>query len=401
VKTKEKLTGAVKDATDKLPTDEATGLAGKARLAGDLQNLAGATAGLAASKVVGRLGSLADRLEDYSGKGGKGGGEGGQGGPGLMGAVTGIADRGQVKKTMGKAVMKAGKGAFLGRLKAAKDKVMEKIRGGGGAGGGGGKLKVTNIVEMADVGVPLRMAYDQWTRFTEFPQFMKKVENVSQESDEKLVWQAKVFWSRRQWESTILEQIPDSKIVWRSKGAKGSVDGAVTFHELAPELTKVVLILEYHPKGFMERTGNLWRAQGRRARLELKHFQRHVMSYGLLHPDEIEGWRGKIHDGQVVPESESDEAEDTEAKDTEAEGTESEGTELEDSEAESDEAEDTESESEDTEDTEDSESEDSEDIESEDTGEEDADVDEREERAPRAKAGRSGTQTVAKRRSQR
>jgi hypothetical protein len=49
-----------------------------------------------------------------------------------------------------------------------------------------------------------------------------------------------------------------------------------------------------------ERTGNLWRAQGRRARLELKHFRRHMMTQGVLHPDDIEGWRGTIHDGEVV-----------------------------------------------------------------------------------------------------
>jgi hypothetical protein len=61
-----------------------------------------------------------------------------------------------------------------------------------------------------------------------------------------------------------------------------------------------VVVLEYHPQGMFEHTGNLWRAQGRRARLELKHFQRHVMTNAVLHPEEIEGWRGVIEDGEVV-----------------------------------------------------------------------------------------------------
>src|SRR5205807_683237 len=78
------------------------------------------------------------------------------------------------------------------------------------------------------------------------------------------------------------------------------VDGAVTFHELAPELTRIVLVLEYRPRGVVERVGNLWRAQGRRARLELKHFQRHCMAETILHADEIKGWRGEIRDGEVV-----------------------------------------------------------------------------------------------------
>jgi hypothetical protein len=113
-------------------------------------------------------------------------------------------------------------------------------------------------------------------------------------------WKAQVFWSHRTWEATVIEQVPDERIVWRSKGQKGHVDGAVTFHELAPNLTRVLLVLEYHPQGMFERTGNLWRAQGRRTRLELKHFRRHMMTQGVLHPDDIEGWRGTIHDGEVV-----------------------------------------------------------------------------------------------------
>jgi hypothetical protein len=129
---------------------------------------------------------------------------------------------------------------------------------------------------------------------------MKKVENVDQKDEQKLTFKAQVLWSHRQWEATIVDQVPDERIVWRSKGEKGRVDGAVTFHELAPDLTRVVVVLEYYPQGLFERTGNLWRAQGRRVRLELKHFRRHVMTQAMLHPDDIEGWRGEIHDRKVV-----------------------------------------------------------------------------------------------------
>ncbi|MDL4813216.1 SRPBCC family protein [Actinomadura opuntiae] len=165
----------------------------------------------------------------------------------------------------------------------------------------GGRGKLTNIVEQIDIGAPCQLVYDQWTRFEDFPSFMKKVQSVAQESDEKLNWKAKIVWSSRTWQSTIVEQVPDRHIVWRSNAAKGKVDGTVSFHELAPDLTRVLLVLEYHPGGLFERTGNLWRAQGRRVRLELKHFRRHVMTRSLTAaPGEIEGWRGEIHDGEVV-----------------------------------------------------------------------------------------------------
>ncbi|GAB3983361.1 SRPBCC family protein [Plantactinospora veratri] len=129
---------------------------------------------------------------------------------------------------------------------------------------------------------------------------MKKVEHVERTSAEELTWKAQVFWSHRSWRSSTIEQVPDERIVWRSTGDKGSVDGTVTFHEVTPDLTRILLVLEYHPQGLFERTGNLWRAQGRRVRLELKHFVRHVMTETILHPDEVQGWRGEIRDGRVV-----------------------------------------------------------------------------------------------------
>lgn len=205
-----------------------------------------------------------------------------------------------------KPLLKAG---ALQVMEKTKDKVKEAVPllgGGGGGGGKGKKLKVTNIVEQIDVGVPVSVAYNQWTQFEDFPSFTKKVENVDQTSDEELDWKAQIFLSHREWHAEIIDQVPDQHIVWRSRGQKGHVDGAVTFHEIAPDLTRVLLVLQYHPQGFFEHTGNLWRAQGRRARLELKHYRRHVMSEVLLHPDEVQGWRGEIHDGEVVSATDED-----------------------------------------------------------------------------------------------
>jgi hypothetical protein len=254
------------------------------RLIKEAQGLAAAAGQRAVSSVTDKMTSAAGRLTDYATKGG---------GPGLVKAATGGGDG------------EGGGGGGGGPLKGLK-KLFGKGGGGGGGGGGQKKIKVTNIVEQLDVGAPVSLCYNQWTQFAQFPSFMKKVENVDQKSDEKLEWKAQVFWSHRTWESTIVTQIPDERIVWRSKGPKGSVDGAVTFHELGPQLTRILLILEYHPQGLFEKTGNIWRAQGRRARLEFKHFARHVMSQAILKPDEVKGWRGEIRDSKVVSTGESD-----------------------------------------------------------------------------------------------
>jgi uncharacterized membrane protein len=253
----------------------------------------------AVSAATNRLSGTTERLTEYAQNGG---------GPGLLAAVTGVD-----KLASGGSPLKA---AFSSGLTGAKEKVKEAVQGVtgsllGGKGGGNKKLKLTNIVEDIDVGVPLELAYRQWTEFGQFPKFMKKVEQADQESEEKLRWKAQVFWSHRTWESTVIEQVPCDHIVWRSKGQKGHVDGAVSFHELGPHLTRILVVLEYHPQGLFERTGNLWRAQGRRVRLELKHFKRHVMTHTLLHPDDVEGWMGEIRDGEVVDTGETEETEQT------------------------------------------------------------------------------------------
>jgi polyketide cyclase/dehydrase/lipid transport protein len=194
---------------------------------------------------------------------------------------------------------KSPRGALSQGFANLKEKIKNAV-GGDGSAGQGKNLKVTVISEDMDVGLPMRTTYNLWTQFADFPSFMKKVESVEQESDEKTNWKAQVFWSHRTWEATIVEQVPDSHILWRSKGPKGHVDGVVSFTELGPNLTRVMMVLEYQPQGFFERTGNLWRAQGRRARLEFQHFRRHAMANVLLRQEEVEGWRGEIRDREVV-----------------------------------------------------------------------------------------------------
>ena len=277
----EQARGAVRTLTDQLPTD---------RLKSELRNLASAAGDRAISSLQEQAGAATQRLTQYAN---------GQGGPGLMAAVTGA---GQLAE--GKSPARALLG---GGMAAAKGKLSGMFGGGGsdGKGGQGRNLKVTNIEESIDIGVPVRVAYNQWTQFEEFPSFMKKVERADQDEDEKLNWKAQVLWSHREWQATISKQVPDRMIAWDSEGQKGHVDGTVTFHELAPDLTRILLVLEYHPQGFFEHTGNLWRAQGRRARLELKHFRRHVMTQVIKHPDEVEGWRGVIEEGEVVKDHET------------------------------------------------------------------------------------------------
>jgi uncharacterized membrane protein len=252
---------------------------------------------------------------------------------GLTDKLSDIGDGGPIGKAAAKAGEASAKGdnPLMGGLKGAASGIKDKITGGGGGKSGGGKAtKSTNIVETIDVGVPVRVAYNQWTEFGAFPSFMKKVENAEATEDNKINFKAQIFLSHRSWEATILQQIPDECIVWRSKGQKGHVDGAVTFHEIGPNLTRILVVLEYYPQGLFEKTGNIWEAQGRRARAEVRHFRRHVMTRTILDPDGVEGWRGRIEDGEVVEsheealEREEQEEQDQQDEDETSEGSEEE-----------------------------------------------------------------------------
>ncbi|RPE39940.1 putative membrane protein [Streptomyces sp. Ag109_O5-1] len=229
-----------------------------------------------ADKAGDKLGDVTDQLLDVAENGG---------------TLAGVGSR----MLQGDSPLKA----FVGqKAKRLKDNVMGKVKGifGGGGGGKAGSTKVMNIVEVLDVGVPIRTAYNYWTQYEEFSGFTKGVRSVSKNDEVASTWKVKVGPSTRGWKASVEEQVPDERIVWSSEGAKGTTHGCVSFHELTPTLTRIVLVVEYYPSGFFEKTGNLWRAQGRRLRLDFKNFQRYV----TFADEEVEGWRGEIRDGEVV-----------------------------------------------------------------------------------------------------
>ncbi|MFJ5688182.1 SRPBCC family protein [Streptomyces sp. NPDC093099] len=250
------------------------------RLKEELQNYLKARAQHAVTSLGHRLGEGVGKLADPTN------------GPG--GAVKSLAKGGQAPsegKSPAQAVMAAGTSHL-------KDTIKDKVKGlfGKGRKGGGGKSKSVTIIEDIDVGVPVREAYDQWTQFQEFSTFAKGVVSVEKADDTSSNWKVKVAKSTRSWKANVTEQVPDERITWTTEGAKGTVKGVVTFHAITDNLTRVLLVLEYFPKGLFEKTGNIWRAQGRRARLDLKLYRKFIMMRG----EATDGWRGEIRDGEVV-----------------------------------------------------------------------------------------------------
>ena len=140
-----------------------------------------------------------------------------------------------------------------------------------------------------EVNVPVRTAYNQWTQFEEFPRFMDGVEEVTQLSENRLHWRARVGGKVQEWDAQITEQVPDERIAWRSTTGDDNA-GVVTFHPLDPMLTRVVLRMNYTPVGAMEHFGDALGMLDHQVQSDLKLFKDYIESRGT----ETGGWRGTI-----------------------------------------------------------------------------------------------------------
>jgi uncharacterized membrane protein len=145
------------------------------------------------------------------------------------------------------------------------------------------------VTESVDVAVPVRVAYDQWTQFEEFPRFMEGVSQVRQLSDTVTHWKTEIAGIKREFDAEITEQIPDERVAWTSvDGTKQA--GVVTFHRLDEAHTRVTAQLEFEPDGLVEQAGDKLGVVDRRVKGDLKRFKEFIESRGA----ETGAWRGSV-----------------------------------------------------------------------------------------------------------
>jgi len=148
------------------------------------------------------------------------------------------------------------------------------------------------IESSIEVAVPVSAAYNQWTQFEEFPQFMDGVEEVRQLGDTRLHWVASVGGRRAEWDAKILEQHPDRQISWISEDGK-KTRGTVTFESLGEKQTLVRLSLGYQAEGFVEAVGSAAGLDRRRVEGDLERFKELIEGRGT----ETGAWREDISAG--------------------------------------------------------------------------------------------------------
>jgi uncharacterized membrane protein len=149
------------------------------------------------------------------------------------------------------------------------------------------------VKKSIEVDAPVRVAYDQWTQFEEFPRFMEGVEAVQQLDDKRLHWSAKVAGKVEEWDADISEQVPDKIIAWRStSGARN--EGTVRFVPMENK-TKIELEMHWEPKDVTERIGDVLGADDARIQGDLGRFKKFIEE----RRSPTGAWRGEIRGGKV------------------------------------------------------------------------------------------------------
>ncbi|WP_432072207.1 SRPBCC family protein [Streptomyces wuyuanensis] len=149
---------------------------------------------------------------------------------------------------------------------------------------------MSTVREAVEVEVPVSTAYNQWTQFEEFPHFMEGVEEVKQLDDRHNHWTTRIGGVHREFDTEIVDQLPDERITWRTTGGDTRQKGTVSFQRLDDTHTRVELVMDVEPTGAAERTAAMTGLIDRRVKDDMRRFKDFIESRG----DESGAWRGRI-----------------------------------------------------------------------------------------------------------
>ena len=131
---------------------------------------------------------------------------------------------------------------------------------------------MATIEKSVEVKAPITAAYNQWTQFEDFPQFMQGIDEIRQLDDRRLHWRASFGGETHEWDAEITEQLPDERVAWRNVEGKDNA-GVVTFHKIDDGTTRVMLQMDWAPEGLKEKVGSALGVAERRIEGDLGRFQ--------------------------------------------------------------------------------------------------------------------------------
>ena len=151
-------------------------------------------------------------------------------------------------------------------------KATDKLSGGGGGGSRGsgwGRGRRLPIQQSVDVAVPVDFAYERWTDFKKLGNFLHRVEKVEAKDDKHVVWHENIWGRRRSWRAQILAKRRNELLEWKDDHGVG----VLTFHQLAPKLTRIELNYDWVPHGMVEKLASGLRFHNRAAKTDLRRFK--------------------------------------------------------------------------------------------------------------------------------
>jgi uncharacterized membrane protein len=151
------------------------------------------------------------------------------------------------------------------------------------------EISMSTVTESVDVTVPVRKAYDQWTQFATFPQFMGGVESITQQDSTHTHWKTKVGGVEREFDAEITEQHPDERVAWKSVDGTTHA-GVVTFHRLSDDETRVTVQLDWQPEGIVEKVGAVVGVDDHQVKADLGRFKDFIENRS----QETGAWRGDV-----------------------------------------------------------------------------------------------------------
>ncbi|MEU6083352.1 SRPBCC family protein [Streptomyces sp. NPDC047108] len=149
---------------------------------------------------------------------------------------------------------------------------------------------MSQVEESIQVDVPVHTAYNQWTQFESFPEFMDGVERIDQRSDTLTHWVTSVADVKREFDARITEQIPDERVAWTTVEGEAKQAGVVTFHRINDTKTKVMLQMDFDPEGLAETVGDKLGFVKRQVTGDLGRFKQFIESRGTA----TGAWRGEV-----------------------------------------------------------------------------------------------------------
>ncbi|APX01052.1 SRPBCC family protein [Arthrobacter sp. QXT-31] len=153
---------------------------------------------------------------------------------------------------------------------------------------------MATVQESITVDVPVRQAYNQWTQFEDFPNFMSGVDAVRQLDDTTVHFETSIAGVKREYDAQITVQEPDQRVTWESLNEPRN-SGTVWFESLGANETKVNVELTWEPESAVEKLGAATGLDSRQVASDLKKFKKFIEERDT----ETGAWRESVSGGEV------------------------------------------------------------------------------------------------------